>query len=107
MKARFPWSYFTRKCSTDSYLTAKEPGILASMNTQPSENQALPMSLREILARQGIESSYNRHLRKTKERLARMFIAETTTPIPGMEVTYLELDPKLWEQLAIATQQPA
>lgn len=76
------------------------------MNTQPSENLALPTSLREILACQGIESSDARDRRKAMRRLERMFVVETTTPIPGMEVTYLELDPKLWEQIATATQHP-
>ncbi len=75
------------------------------MNTQSSQLETPALTLRQILACQGIESSYDRHLRKTKERLERMFVAETTTPIPGMEVTYLELDPKLWEQMTGAQQR--
>ena len=66
------------------------------MNTQPSQHEARPPSLREILTCQGIESSYDRSRMKTRARLARLFATETTTPIPGMEVTYLELDPQLF-----------
>lgn len=64
------------------------------MNTQLAENQPLPLSLREILAFKGIVPSYE----KAQKRLE-MFAAETSTPIPGIEVTYLELDPNLWEQV--------
>lgn len=70
------------------------------MNRQPTENKPLPLSLREILAVKGIESSYDRDRKKAAQRRLEMFKAERTTPIPGIEVTYLQLDPRLWEQVA-------
>lgn len=70
------------------------------MNSPLTESKPLPLSLREILTASGIESSYDRDRRKAAQRRQEMFKAERTTPIPGIEVTYLELDPSLWEQVA-------
>ena len=53
------------------------------------------------LAASGIESSYDRDRRKTAQRRLEMLRAETATPIPGIEVTYLELDPSLWDQFTV------
>jgi len=83
-----------------SYLSATESGILAQMNTRPTEFRACPPSLREVLASQGIESSYRRDRRRARRRLQGMITTQTETPIPGIEVTYLEIDLELWEQIA-------
>jgi hypothetical protein len=74
------------------------------MKTRSTEHESLPLSLREILASKGIESSYDRDCRKAQERLERMFAAqpESEVVIPGIEVAYLELDPRLWDQMAFA-----
>ncbi len=72
------------------------------MNSPLTENKPLPLSLREILAGRGIESSYDRDRKRAAQRRLEMFKAEKTTPIPGIEVTYLELDPSLWDQFAAA-----
>lgn len=71
------------------------------MNRQPTENKPLPLSLREILAAKGIESSYDRDRKNAAHRRLEVFKAERTTAIPGIEVTYLELDLSLWEQVAV------
>lgn len=71
------------------------------MNNPPTENRPLPLSLREILAVRGIESSYDRDRKNAAQRRLVMFKSERTTPIPGIEVTYLEPDPSLWEQFAV------
>ena len=73
------------------------------MNTQTTEAPA--PSLRDVLAFQGIESSYDRDRRKTRERLELMFVAqpESGVAVQGIEVSYLELDPQLWDQMAFAS----
>lgn len=71
------------------------------MNSPLIENKSLPLSLREILAASGIESSYDRERRKAAQRNLETFKAERATPIPGIEVTYLELDLSLWEQFSV------
>jgi len=75
---------------------------LLAMNSPLTENMPFPLSLREILAVRGIESSYDRDRKNAVQRRLEMFKAERTTPIAGIEVTYLELDPSLWEQFAAA-----
>lgn len=73
------------------------------MNSPNTENKPpLPLSLRAILAVKGIESSYHRDRRNAAQRRLEMFKAERASVIPGIEVTYLELDPSLWEQFAAA-----
>jgi hypothetical protein len=54
-----------------------------AMKTQLPETQPLPLSLREILAFKAIAPSYE----KLPKRLA-LFKAETSTPTPGIEVTW-------------------
>ena len=76
-------------------------GILAAMNTQPIDTEPDAPSLREVLACKGIESSYDRARRKVQKRLAKMFIEQTETAIPGIEVTYLTLDPRLWKEMTV------
>lgn len=70
------------------------------MNTQLTKNQPRPLSPREVLAARGNESSYDRDRRNAAQRRLEMFKAETSTPIPGIAVTYLVLAPSLWEQFA-------
>ena len=50
-----------------------------------------------MLVRQGIESSYDRDRRKARNRLERTIVQEKDAVVPGIEVTYLELDPHLFE----------
>ena len=99
---RLLWSHFTEKCGRDSYLVQSLAGILQSMNTQPTENQPFPQSLREILASRGIESSNDRDHRRAKQRREGTPKVEAEATVPGIEVTYLELDPRVWEQMAIS-----
>jgi hypothetical protein len=56
------------------------------------ESSDLP--LREELARRGIESSTERQARWLQEHLAKlaMRIAQPETSVPGLEVTYLEVE---------------
>lgn len=82
------------KSSKGSYWDVVLARILPALNTQLPETRPLPLSLREILASKGIAPSYE----NVQKRLE-MFKGETSTPVPGIEVTYLELDPNLWEQV--------
>jgi hypothetical protein len=68
-------------------------------------NSANNHSLREILARSGIESSYARDRRRAKQRVERLGAGQlaSVSPLPGIEVSYLEFDPHEWHQFEAAT----
>ena len=75
------------------------------MKTQPAEHEPRTLSLREVLACRGLESSVDRDRRQARERRAqreRMFVVQVEAPLPGIEVTYLALNTQQWEQLAVA-----
>lgn len=61
-------------------------------------------SLCEAQARSGIDSSCGLDRNRAKKRLERESAARhmSASPMPGVEVTYLELDADEWRQFAAA-----
>lgn len=70
------------------------------MNTTATEGDALPA----FVARNEISFSCEFNRQRTRKRAQRALAGRQTsaTGIPGIEVTYLEVDAEDWEQLVAA-----
>lgn len=74
-------------------------GIIACMNRTDTQSH----SLQEFVARNDIASSCESNRQRARNRIERAVARQTSaTPIPGIEVTYIEVDAQDWEQLAAA-----
>jgi hypothetical protein len=73
------------------------------MSSLPTEDLLKPpLSLREILALTGVESNYETDRRKVRRQFAARLEVELGVAVPGIKVSYLDLDASVWEQVAHA-----